>query len=433
MRLEVGSMFAERYRVERCIATGAMGAVYEVTHLETERRRALKVMRPEIVRREDLRQRFREEAKVAARIDSEFIVDVYDAGVDAATGVPFLVMELLAGESLGARIERGPIPYDEALRYLRQAAAALDKSHQARIVHRDLKPENLFLVERADGSRQIKVLDFGIAKLIEGSQADAATRNLGTPLYMAPEQFKGGQPIAPQTDVYALAMVVFAMLVGSPYWLDEARGQGSVVGFMAAAIVGPTEPPVPRARRRGVELPAAFDAWFLRAAAPEASQRFAGAGEAVDALARALDVAPPTPSTRLLPTSPVTPSTTVTTAPPPAAPITVAGAPPAAAPAATLVSAQGAHRPRAPLYAAIALLSTALLATGIWLVTRDGKRRKHRDVETTAVEPEKTTTPSAAPTSAPSESGTAEETDAETDPKDRRPRRDRRLPRRRLR
>src|ERR1700730_2139947 len=136
--LQQNYIFANRYRIERIIASGGMGSVYEVVHLETERRRALKVMHPHIVQSPELRDRFKREAKVAAQIDSEFIVDVFDAGVDEATQMPFLVMELLKGEELGRRLERvGRFSPPEAVTYLWQTALALDKTHKASIVHRD--------------------------------------------------------------------------------------------------------------------------------------------------------------------------------------------------------------------------------------------------------------------------------------------------------
>src|SRR5262245_37221126 len=123
-----------------------MGAVFEVVHVETQRRRALKVMLPELLHNQQLRERFQHEARVTANVDSEHIVDVFDAGIDDATGMPFLVMELLQGRDLGRILEeQGPIEPELAITYLRQVASALDKTHAAGIVHRDLKPENLFL------------------------------------------------------------------------------------------------------------------------------------------------------------------------------------------------------------------------------------------------------------------------------------------------
>ncbi|HVJ88728.1 MAG TPA: serine/threonine-protein kinase, partial [Labilithrix sp.] len=292
--LAVGSIFAGRYQIARRIAAVGMGAVFEVIHLETERRRALKVMHAHLFQSEELRERFKREAKVAAHVDSEFIVDVFDAGVDEATGMPFLVMELLRGEELGERLKRvGRLPTDEALHYLHQTARALDKTHRASIVHRDLKPANVFLCERDEDKPRVKILDFGIAKVVaEGATTGAATQSLGTPLYMAPEQFNPNARLTGAADIYALGMMAYTLLVGAAYWSEEARG-GNVYGLIAVAIGGPTEPASMRAARRSVALPPAFDVWFAKVTASEPAQRFPTATAAVLALAEALGVAPP--------------------------------------------------------------------------------------------------------------------------------------------
>jgi serine/threonine-protein kinase len=290
--LTEGQLFAGRYRVARCIAAGGMGAVYEVVHLETERPRALKVMLPELVQSADLRDRFKREARVAANVRSEFIVDVFDAGIDDATGMPFLVMELLEGEELAHRLHRGgPLAPREVVAYLRQAAVALDKTHAARIIHRDLKPENLFLTARDDGSPRVKILDFGIAKVVSeaGTRANA-TRSLGTPLYMAPEQF-AGLAVSAATDIYSLGMIAYTLLVGEPYWQEESEQTENVFAFASRATAGPQESATARAARRGRSLCPAFDAWFARATHPDPAQRFARASEAVSELGRALGVA----------------------------------------------------------------------------------------------------------------------------------------------
>src|SRR5262249_12739779 len=125
--LRQGDIFARRYRVERLLASGGMGAVYEVVHLDTQRRRALKVMLPHVLQNEEMRERFKREALIAADVESEFIVDVFDAGVDEDTRMPFMVMELLRGEELGKRIKLGGrLESAEALTFLHQAALALD-------------------------------------------------------------------------------------------------------------------------------------------------------------------------------------------------------------------------------------------------------------------------------------------------------------------
>ncbi len=287
--LVVGSLFASRYRIVRRIAAGGMGAVYEVVHLETERRRALKIMLPHLFQSDELRERFKREAKVAAHIDSDFIVDVFDTGIDEMTGTPFLVMELLRGEELGERLKReGRLPPAEVLTYLHQIALALDKTHEASIVHRDLKPANIFLTERGEGGVRVKILDFGVAKIVaEGATTGGATQSLGTPLYMAPEQFNPNMKLTGAADIFALGMMTYTLLVGAPYWADEARA-GSLYALIAVAINGPKEAATMRAAKHGVMLPREFDHWFGRITAPAVTDRFPTAMAAVQSLADVL-------------------------------------------------------------------------------------------------------------------------------------------------
>jgi len=293
-------VFAERYRIERRLAAGGMGAVYEVVHLETNRRRALKVLHGKFVERESVRHRFRQEARVTAEIESEYIVDVFDAGIDTATGMPFLVMELLRGEDVRSRVRRdGPLPPEDAIRHLHEICLALEKTHQANIVHRDLKPDNLFLCERDHGPPRIKVLDFGIAKMVaHGTTQAHTTQALGTPLYMAPEQFSMDSKVSPATDIYALGLIAYTMLVGKPYWAAEAKAAGSPIVFALQASQGPKECPVARAARRNICLPPAFDAWFFRAVAPNPSDRFPSAMSAIVELADVLGLSLPVESSR---------------------------------------------------------------------------------------------------------------------------------------
>ncbi|XXT15817.1 protein kinase [Sorangium sp. So ce429] len=296
--LAEGAVFAGRYRLGRAIGVGGMGAVYEAVHLETNRRRALKIMHPTLFESPNLRERFQQEAKIAADVESEFIVEVFDAGVDEQTRMPFLVMELLRGEDLDHRIERlGRLSALEVVTYLHQAALALDRTHKAAIVHRDLKPENIFLTQREDGQPRVKILDFGIAKLVaETSSAARATHGVGTPIYMAPEQFDGAA-LSSATDVYALGMVAYTLLVGASYWVKEEK-TGNLLAILAAASRGKPEPASARAAASGVALPPAFDAWFDRATAMRPEGRFQVATHAVRALAEALEVAPPPSAAR---------------------------------------------------------------------------------------------------------------------------------------
>lgn len=293
LELAPGTVFAGRYRVVRRIAAGAMGVVHEVIHLETDRRRALKVMHREVFTNDDLAGRFRREARVSAHVESEFIVDVFDAGVDESTGLPFLVMELLRGEELGERLKRvGRFSPSEALIYLYQIALALDKTHALSIVHRDLKPANVFITERDDGGVRIKILDFGIAKVVDANATGQATQPIGTPLYMAPEQFNPDAKLGPAADIHALGMMAYALLVGAPYWADEARG-GNIFALVAVALRGTIEHASIRALRRGVNLPMQFDAWFAKATALNPASRYSSASVAIRDLAEALGVVLP--------------------------------------------------------------------------------------------------------------------------------------------
>lgn len=285
-----GSLFAGRYRILRAIAQGGMGAVYEVLHLETNRRRALKVMHPHIFESKELRERFKREARVTAEIESEHIVDVFDAGIDEFTNTPFMVMELLRGEELGRYSKRlGPLPPTEVLTYLRQAALALDKTHAARIVHRDLKPENLFLTQRDDGSPRIKILDFGVAKVVADGAPGRGTQSLGTPFYMAPEQFRPGAEISPAADIFALALMAYTLLVGDPYWREDSIAAGGLVPFITIAVRGPRGSPTKRAALVGVTLPSTFDEWFFQTTAFTPELRFQSATAAINALEKVFD------------------------------------------------------------------------------------------------------------------------------------------------
>jgi serine/threonine-protein kinase len=288
--LPVGTVFHDRYRILRGISAGAMGAVHEVRDEKTNSRCALKVMLPGVVEDPDLRARFAQEARITGEIRSDHIVRVTDADIDAATGMPFLVMELLHGEELGKLLrERGTLTAEEVVAYLSQVALALDKAHAAGIVHRDLKPGNLFVTYRDDGSPCVKILDFGIAKLIaaRGHQSQT-TKTMGTPLYMAPEQIRGKGSVTHRTDLYALGHIAYVLLAGEAYWTPEAK-ELELYPFIMRLLEGPPEPAVERAaRRRGVRLPAGFDAWFLRATARAPEERFERATAAIAALKQAL-------------------------------------------------------------------------------------------------------------------------------------------------
>ncbi len=283
--LAPGAVFAGDYRVVRPLAAGGMGAVYVAQQISTGKQRALKVMLPAFVAQPDLRRRFEQEARAGANIASEHVVEVHAAGVDPQTGVPYLVMELLVGEDLGARVRsRGPLAPAEAKLVFDQLCHGLAAAHAAGVVHRDLKPENVFLAQsnRADVAFTVKILDFGIAKLLaEG--ATSSTSAVGTPLWLAPEQ-TDSRPVTPATDVWSLGLLAFTAITGKHYWRCTDGPSATVSQVMREILVDPMPFASQRAASLGCALPAGFDAWFHQCVAREPAQRFQSAAEAGAAL-----------------------------------------------------------------------------------------------------------------------------------------------------
>lgn len=280
----VGDLFAERYDVRRCLRAGGMGAVYEVHDRRTGWARALKVLLPSYAVDPGARERFVLEASATANLSSPHLVQVVDADVSNEGGCPYLVMELLEGEDLGARLAReGALPLDSALAILQDVAAGLETLHAADVVHRDLKPENVFL--RTDAATERAVLiDLGVAKLVaETTQQAPTTLALGTPLYMPCEQVEGDGSIDHRADLYALGQLAYTMCVGHAYFVAEARA-GTLLRVLLQQGVG--DAASLRARRHGVSLSPAFDLWFAKATARRRGARFAAAGEQIAALRR---------------------------------------------------------------------------------------------------------------------------------------------------
>lgn len=292
-----GQIFAGRYRIDRFLARGGFGAVYVAEQIETELAVALKVLWPHVLHSQDAVEKFKLEARVAGRVGSEHIVKVFDTGFDAESGMPFLVMELLQGSHLQHLVEsQGALQPELLVPYFRQIAAALDKAHlyvdrngvAHPIVHRDLKPENLFLARREVGDAIVKILDFGIAKVL--SQSTNVSQDVkGTPLYMAAEQAMAGK-ITPQTDIWALGLIAFYLLTGHCYWKTANLPEAALTQLFGEVLALPIDPPSQRARELGLEVVpnAAFDAWFGRCVNRDASLRFATAGECATALSSAL-------------------------------------------------------------------------------------------------------------------------------------------------
>ncbi len=288
------SIFAGDYRIERSLAEGGMGAVYVAEQISTGQKRALKVMLPQLVPDERSRQRFLDEARIGSRIDSEHVVSVVAAGIDAQSGVPWLAMELLDGTNLDEHVRReGPRPPGEVVELLDQVAHALGDAHRKGIIHRDLKPENLFLTRsRRRGSEMIvKILDFGIARTIaESRNAATVTSAIGSPMWMAPEQAQPGARLTPATDVWALGLITFYLLTGRCYWLAANGPSFNLQALLVEVVAQPIPPASERAAQLGLAGPSSprFDEWLMRCLDRDPARRFAEATQAVAALRAAL-------------------------------------------------------------------------------------------------------------------------------------------------
>jgi serine/threonine protein kinase len=291
-RFEPGAVFAGDFVVERRLAEGGMGAVYVVEQRSTGHRRALKVMHPDIVADARNRERFTQEARVGALIQSPYVVEVAAAGVDDATGTPWLLMELLEGESLRERIVRGALPDRAMLREMfEQLGDALGRAHAAGVVHRDLKPENLFIaVSRLRGVPFLmKVLDFGIAAIVsERKDSATVTTVIGSPMWMAPEQASVGARVGAPADVWALGLITFYALTGRYFWpsLTGVQANINIAALLVDVVVNAIPAPSARAATldAGDRLPAGFDAWFARCVVRDPAARFPNARAAIDAL-----------------------------------------------------------------------------------------------------------------------------------------------------
>jgi serine/threonine-protein kinase len=267
----IGEQFGN-YKSIALLGEGGMGAVYLAEHPGIGRRVAVKVLHKNYTRDEHLLARFLNEARAANAIRHPNIIEILDSGM-LADGTPFLVMELLEGESLGTRLrQHGALSLPTAVDFAYQTASALGAAHVKGIVHRDLKPDNLFVVpDPHDSNRQrIKVLDFGIAKLQQGSVGDSVkTRTgtlMGTPIYMSPEQCRGTRTVDQRSDIYSLGVIFYEMLVGQPPFVSE--GFGDLVNMHLNV------PPTP-ARSKRPEITPALDAIVMKMLAKNPEDRYA--------------------------------------------------------------------------------------------------------------------------------------------------------------
>ncbi len=276
-----GAVLVGRYRLEEIVGYGGMGAVWRAVHMGLGEQVAVKLVSANFVRSQEALRRFDTEAKAAARIRSRHVPQVFDNGV-LEDGTPFLVMELLHGESLAARVTRlGAIPLPESVAILEQCCRALARAHSLGIVHRDIKPENVYLAQSVDDDGYIvKVLDFGIAKVTssltdEGHSSTRTGTLLGTPLYMSPEQARGLRSIDSRTDIYSLGLVTYTMLTGRlPF-------SGVTLGDLLLQICAE---PLPSLRSLAPDLPPPVEDWFQKACARLPEERYPTALALVEGL-----------------------------------------------------------------------------------------------------------------------------------------------------
>jgi serine/threonine-protein kinase len=293
-RLAAGTSFAGDFRVLGPLAEGGMGSVYRAEQLSTRKLRALKIVHSRLLDDERSRARFLREATIGASIASEHVVEVISAGIDAATEMPYLVMELLEGADLATVLRNhGRLAVAELAAVLRQLCHGMGAAHDVRVVHRDLKPENVYVAHplHSGAAFTIKILDFGIARIAQESKTAATlTGSVGSPLWMAPEQVNN-EAIVPATDVWALGLLAFWALVGQPYWRTARSERLTVQALFVEQLFRPIEPASARADEVGMghAIPAGFDDWFAACVARSPSDRFADANAAWSAFAQAVD------------------------------------------------------------------------------------------------------------------------------------------------
>ncbi len=274
----VGAVLNGRWKLTRLLGEGGMGAVYEADGLRGEGKRAIKLLHPEFVKEDQILQRFFAEAQASKSLTHPNIAQVYESAT-AEDGTPYLVMELLQGTPLEHWVIAGnPIPPQHAVPVVYGVLQALTMAHTQRIVHRDLKPDNLFLVRDQRGNPLVKVLDFGIAKVMDAAGGmGQKTRTgvlLGTPGYMSPEQIKNSKAVDARSDLWSVGIILYELLTAKqPFPADNEFARLTSV---LTEDVQPIEQVAPHL--------AAWGPFFRRALAKEPEQRFQTAEEMAQAL-----------------------------------------------------------------------------------------------------------------------------------------------------
>ncbi|HET9621599.1 MAG TPA: serine/threonine-protein kinase, partial [Kofleriaceae bacterium] len=282
----IGTLLDERFRIDSQIAAGGFGAIYRATDVRSDAEVALKVLHPQLTRDPSVVARFRREGKTLASLRDPHTITAYELG-EADDGTLYIVMELLYGETLYYRFRsRGPIAWQQMVHIARGVCSSLAEAHAAGVIHSDLKPANIHLELRDGDPDFVKVLDFGIAKIVQGHEVDRteltqAGTMIGTVEYMSPEQMVGGE-MTPASDVYTLGVVLYEMIAGRTPFADATTATA-----MLAAVL--TQVPEPLLRH--ADVPPALSQVIARCLEREARDRFADISELSDALAQVIAAA----------------------------------------------------------------------------------------------------------------------------------------------
>jgi eukaryotic-like serine/threonine-protein kinase len=280
--LDVGDVLAKKYRLERLVGEGGTGVVVAARHLQLERLVAIKFLRTALAS-DEIRLRFEREARAIGQIESEHVVLVLDVGTLDDGHSPYMVMEFLEGRDLARTLrEDGPLTVFDAVDCIMQVCEVLEGAHAQGIIHRDLKPANLFLTRREDGGPHVKVVDFGISKILDPkilasgpTEVTSAFSILGSPRYMAPEQLRNSKDVDGRADLWSLGTVLFQLLTGR-------RAFDAENNVHASLAVLTEEPPL--VRSLAPHVPAALEAVVNKCLTKDRDGRFASAAELADAL-----------------------------------------------------------------------------------------------------------------------------------------------------